>query len=364
MADSGEINMFWNDIQTAPPPLIPGPEELNPFTEDGVEFFLTLPGCGLPGENIKYGTVRGMLDDAYVRGLLAKTHTLIEATSGNTGLELATQAPLKPYKIKRVVLVTNPDLAFGKRGPLVLRGATLIDADRNGPDGEPSTIATARARGGGGWRADDDWHPNDGWLNLDQYGNRYNALYHERVTGPDIHSFMLGRLKKDLTAFYAGIGTGGTIIGVSNYLRNASDGKIRIGGVLCKPKEKIPGVRDRKRMMEITLPWEQSCDIVYEVGTRMAYLTTLWLLWLTLYSYGPSTGFAYVGALLDIHAHKVAGTLDKIRNKAGKVVVAVLAPDTYRPYIDHFHADLMPDWMRRSSAPLPWHELWGKDEKT
>lgn len=352
--DEKDTRGFWNvDIPSAP--IIKAPEELNPFAEDGVEFFISLAGCNLPGENIKYGTVLGMLNNAQKRGLLEKTTTLIEATSGNTGLALASLATLPPFSIRNIQLVTQPDLAFGKRGPLILRGATCID-----PEEDLSAIATARKLGGGGWRADASWQPDHGRLNLDQYSNPYNCLFHEKRTGLDIESQMLGRIKKTITVFCAGIGTGGTIIGVSRHLRSSLGKAIRIVGVLCKPGEKVPGVRDRARMAEITLPWEVACDndAIHEVGTRAAYLTTQWFLWLTPYSFGPSFGFAYAGALLDIHLQKQAGNLDLLRNRQGEIAVVVLAPDTYRPYIDHFHADLTSDMLRRSTAPMPWKLLW------
>jgi cysteine synthase A len=336
-------------LNIPPAPLIPVPDELNPFVDDDLEISISLAGCGAPGEQIKFWSALGMLENALARGVLQKTKRLIEATSGSTGLALASLAPLPPFNVPNVELVTQPDLAVGKRGPLILHGATCID-----PIDGQTAIATARMLGGGGWKETDGWGPNEGRLNLDQYGNLWNAKYHRERTGPDILA-----QERGIRILCAGIGTGGTIIGISDYLRAELGNRIKIVGVLCKPGQKIPGVRDEDRMKEITLPWRQALDVYYEVGTVASYLMTQWLLWLTPYSFGPSTGFALVGGLLHVHHLKETGALDDVpRNEEGKISMIVVSPDTYRPYIDHFHADLPADFLRRSTAPLPWKLLW------
>ncbi len=290
-----------------------------------------------------------MLWNADELGVLQGVHTLVENTSGNTGLGLLALARRPPFNIPNVRLIVQPDLADGKRGPLVLRGATFAE-----PEGELSGVATARKIGGGGWKPGNDWRADQGILNLDQYGNPLNSLFHRLRTGPNILEQEPG-----ITIFCCGFGTGGTGIGVGDYLRSQLENITIVGG-LCAPGQKIPGIRDRERMKDITLPWEETISpgACIEMGTRVSYLATLWLLWFSIESLGPSTGFAWMCLLQFLHQQKEAGVLDKHRNKRGKIKAVVLGPDTYRPYIDHFHANLPGDWIRRSKAPLPWTLLW------
>jgi|GEM_PF-1013206 len=324
-----------------PLPVIPIPDELNPFSADDVELFAAV-AFHLPYENIKFLTVLGLLEGAQERGALEGTHTIVEATSGNTGIVLAGMA--KAFGIPRVKLVVSPDLPDGKRYPLILAGAETIP-----PYDEMSGIATARKIGGGGWKPE-NWRHDNGHLNLDQYANPDGAKPHADITAGKI----LEQMDHPPTVFVAGIGSGGTLIGSAKTLRERTDGAVTTVGVLLAPGHEIPGVRDENRMKEITLPWREAADDIVYMETRPSYLASLWLNWITGTTPGPSSGFAYMGALKFLEKRKTAKTLDGLRAKDGKVRVVILFPDGQRPYGDRFTANLPYDWMRPSTAPLPW----------
>jgi cysteine synthase len=347
-----ELDRLWNPNQ--PLRIIPQPldKRINPFIDDGLRISAVM-GCDLPPhQNIKVLSVRGMILDAFKRGKLEGVTELVEATSGNTGGAILGDAI--HCGIHRVTLVVQPDLAVGKRDPLELLGARLI-----GPADNYSAIATARRMGGGGYSDDDAWGADNGVLNLDQYGNIHNADLHESYTGAWISIRM-----PEISLYVGGIGTGGTTIGVMKSLRRCCE-NVKSLGILCAPGQKIPGVRDRERMKEIRLPWEQALDAIVEIDTRQAYLTTLWLIRLTGLMYGPSGGFAHAGLLKFMKSCKDTGKpydLDQLRIKKGPkqglIEVAVMIPDTYRPYVDHFKSNLTAEQLRFSTSPLPESLLW------
>jgi cysteine synthase len=285
--------------------------------------------------------VLGLLNGAEKSGALDGAHTLVEATSGNTGIVLAGMA--KAFGISHVKLVVAPDLPDGKRYPLILAGADIIAPHEN-----MSAIATARALGGGGWKSN-NWHHDNGVLNLDQYANLDGTTLYADFVAPKI----LAQMSHAPTVFVAGIGTGGTLIGIGNGLRQRIK-NITTVGVLLAPWNEIPGVRDENRMKEITLPWREAADKIVEAETRPSYLASLWFNWIMGITPGPSSGFAYLGALQFLKNKKGAGTLNSVRDIDGKVRVVMLFPDGHRPYGDRFMANLPFEWTRPSTAPLPW----------
>ena len=330
----------WN---TWPLPVMSAPAELNPFQGDGVDLSVVL-AYHLPYANIKFLTVCGLLRGAEDRGVLGDVHTLVEATSGNTGLVLASLA--KAFKIKRVKLVVAPDLPDGKRYPLILTGAELIP-----PENGFSPIATARRLGGGGWKPQ-DWRPDGGCLNPDQYGNPDGTKMHAAFTAVKT----LEQLPYPPAVFVGGVGTGGTLIGVGQCLRSRVE-NIKIVGVLLSPGHEIPGVRDRTRMSEVSLPWRESLDRCVEVKTRPSYLASLWFNWVMGITPGPSSGLAYLGAMKFLRERKAAGALDELRDRNGRIHVAILFPDGNRPYGDRFTANLPFEYLKPQTAPRPWELL-------
>ncbi len=335
----------WNKW---PLPVMPVPGKLNPFAADRVDLSVAL-AYHLPYENIKFLTVLGLLSGAEESGMLRDVDTLVEATSGNTGVTLAAEA--KSFGNLRVKLVVAPDLPDGKRYPLIMTGADIVP-----PEDGLSAIATARRLGGGGWKAE-GWKADNGCLNLDQYANMDGVKLHTSFTAPKI----LKQLPYPPTLFVAGVGTGGTLGGISKHLRQIME-KIGIVGVLCSPGQEIPGIRDLNRMKEITLPWKESLDETVEIETRPSYLASLWFNWTMGLTPGPSSGFAYLGALKSLWRHNAAGTLDSLRDSEGRIHAVILFPDGNRPYGDRFMANLPFEYLKASKAPLPWqfpgNELW------
>ncbi len=152
-----------------------------------------------PAGSVKDRIARQMIAEAEDDGTLTPGRTIIEPSSGNTGIAMAMIARLRGYPIK-IVLPEN--VSIERRQLLEIFGAEIILS----PGGEGSNGAVKKAQG---LAAD---HPE--WAFLYQYANEANPRAHYRTTGPEIL-----RDCPDITHFAAGLGTSGTLMGVGTYLK-------------------------------------------------------------------------------------------------------------------------------------------------
>ena len=152
-----------------------------------------------PGGSVKDRIARAMVEDAESRGLLKPGATLVEPTSGNTGVGLALVAAVKGY---RLVLTMPETMSVERRRLAAAYGAEIVLTP--GSEGMKGAIAKANeiaaARGG---------------IILQQFENPANPACHEKTTGPEIWVDTDGAVD----AFVAGVGTGGTITGTARYLK-------------------------------------------------------------------------------------------------------------------------------------------------
>ena len=152
-----------------------------------------------PTGSVKDRIAKAMVDDAEKSGRLAPGATLIEPSSGNTGIALALVARVRGY---RLVVVMPENTSAERRQLLELYGAEVVSS----PAAGGSNGAIARA---GELAAQ---HPD--WVMLYQYGNQANVTAHYETTGPEIW-----RDLPEVTHFVAGLGTSGTLVGVGRYLK-------------------------------------------------------------------------------------------------------------------------------------------------
>lgn len=157
-----------------------------------------------PAGSIKDRTALALIRDAEARGLLEEGSTLVEASSGNTGIGLAQVAAARGY---RLILCLPASMSEERKRTLRAYGAELVLTD---PEGR-MTAAMAEAR-----RIADE----TGAIQAGQFTNPANPLVHYETTGPEIWEDMEG----DVDAFVYGSGTGGTITGVGRYLKERNPG--------------------------------------------------------------------------------------------------------------------------------------------
>ncbi len=175
-----------------------------------------------PAGSVKDRPAYSMISRAEARGDIKPGDTLIEATSGNTGIALAMVAAMRGYKM---ILVMPENQSIERRQSMTAYGAELILTPKDGSMELARDVAMKLQAEGEG-------------VVLDQFGNSDNPLAHYETTGPEIWRDTKGKV----THFVASMGTTGTIMGVSRYLKEQNPA-IQIIGVQPEEGSQIPGIR-------------------------------------------------------------------------------------------------------------------------
>ena len=262
-----------------------------------------------PGGSAKDRVAKAMLDDAEDRGLIGPGSTIIEPTSGNTGIGLAAICAQRGY---RCIIVMPDSMSLERQKLMAAYGAELVLTPGSG--GMMASIAKAKALAAA---IPGSWIPN-------QFSNAANAAAHYMTTGPEIWADCDG----DVDIFVAGVGTGGTITGGGRFLKEhnphcrivavepkssplLSAGKCGTHGIQGIGANFIPANLDRTIYNEVyPVTEEQSHAAARELAKREGILC------------GISSGAA-------LHAALVAA---KRPENAGKTIV-VLLPDTGERYL-------------------------------
>jgi len=185
---------------------------INRLAPQGVTMYVKLESFN-PGGSVKDRLAIGIIEDAEQRGLLAPGQTVVEATSGNTGIALAMVCAAKGYPFVAVMAET---FSVERRQIMRAYGAKVV-------------LTPGAERGTGMVRKAAELAEQHGWFLARQFENPANPAYHRQTTGPEILSDFAARR---LDAFVTGWGTGGTLTGAGQVLKRARpDLKI----VVCEP---------------------------------------------------------------------------------------------------------------------------------
>ncbi|HUD37897.1 MAG TPA: cystathionine beta-synthase [Streptosporangiaceae bacterium] len=273
-----------------------------------------------PGGSVKDRIALAMVLAAEESGELRPGGTIVEPTSGNTGVGLAIVAAERGYKC---VFVCPDKVAADKIATLRAYGAEVVvcptTVSPESPDSYYSVSDRLAAELPGGWK------PN-------QYANPANPMSHYLSTGPEVWNQTDGKV----THFVAGIGTGGTISGTGRYLKEVSGGRVKVIG--ADPEGSVySGGTGRPYLVEGVGEdfWPQTydktiCDQIVPVSDADSFLMTRRLASEEALLVGGSCGMAVVAAL-------------KVAESAGPDdVIVVLLPDGGRGYLSKVFND---DWM-------------------
>lgn len=194
-----------------------------------------------PAGSVKDRPAFAMIAEAEARGTIRPGDTLIEATSGNTGIALAMVAAIRGY---RMILIMPDNQTQERRDAMAAYGAELISVDKDaGMEGARDLALKMQADGIG--------------KVLNQFGNPDNPLAHYRSTGPEIWQQTAGTV----THFVSSMGTTGTIMGCSRYLKEQNPGLrvvglqpaegAQIAGIRRWPQEYLPSIYEAERVDEV-----------------------------------------------------------------------------------------------------------------
>lgn len=262
-----------------------------------------------PAGSVKDRAAKAMLDDAEAKGLIGKGSVIIEPTSGNTGIGIAAVGAARGY---RVIIVMPDSMSIERRKLMKAYGAELILTP--GKLGMKGAVDKA-----------EELHASiPGSIVAGQFVNPANPAAHRVGTGPEIWQDTDGKVD----IFVAGVGTGGTITGVGQYLKSMkqsvtvvavepesspllSEGKAGPHGIQGIGANFVPDVLDRGVIDKIvTVPDEAAYDMMRSLGRTEGVLA------------GISSGAALYAAV----------QLAKLPENAGKTIVALL-PDTGERYL-------------------------------
>ncbi|HBT57258.1 MAG TPA: cysteine synthase B, partial [Pseudomonas sp.] len=205
-----------------------------------------------PAGSVKDRPALSMIERAEARGDIQPGDTLIEATSGNTGIALAMAAAIKGY---RMVLIMPNNMSAERKAAMTAYGAELIEVTQaQGMEGARDLALRMQAEGQG--------------KVLDQFGNQDNPEAHYRGTGPEIWRDTNGTV----THFISSMGTTGTIMGTSRYLKEQNP-SIQIVGLQPVEGAAIPGIRRWPKEYLPTIFDDTRVDRVIDMGQQEAEVT-------------------------------------------------------------------------------------------
>ncbi len=280
---------------------------INRLAPEGVEMFVKAEAFN-PMSSVKDRLAIGIIEDAERKGMLSPGQTVIEATSGNTGIALAMVCAVKGYPF---VSVMAESFSIERRKLMRALGARLV-------------LTPAAERATGMVRVAEELAEKHGWFLTMQFDNLANPEYHRNTTGPEIIRDFAGRR---LDYYVSGYGTGGTITGAGDIIKLARpevriiatepEGAALLGGQAWAPHkiqgwtpDFIPGVLDQQVIDEVVTV---SDDEAISTARALAKEEGIFC--------GISSGGTFAAAL------KVAQ-----RAQAGQAILAML-PDTGERYL-------------------------------
>lgn len=222
-----------------------------------------------PAGSVKDRAAMNMILGAENRGLLKLGDTIIEATSGNTGIALAMVCAVKGYSL---ILIMPDNMSLERRAAMLAYGAEIIlVSESDGMEGARDLALKMQ-------------NENQG-LVLDQFANMDNVEVHFNTTGPEIWRDTKGQV----THFVASMGTTGTIVGTAKYLKSMNP-KIKVIGVQPEEGSSIPGIRKWPKEYIPKIYDEKNIDEIIYITQKQAENTTKDLAVYEGIFSGPSSG--------------------------------------------------------------------------
>jgi len=277
--------------------------KINPYSN--VNIFAKIEGTN-PGGSIKDRIALRMLEQAEREGKLAKEKTIIEATSGNTGIALAMIAAVKGYDVE---IVMSSAVSIERQKMIRAFGAktTLTDGDK-GTDGAIMKVRELVKQ-----------YPEK-YYTPDQFSNEYNKVAHYETTAKEICQQTSGQVDY----FVAAIGTSGTLMGVGSFLKKMCSPGVKIVSAEPVKGHYIQGLKNMEEAIVPVIYDKSQLDQVIKIDTEEAFAMARRLPKEEGIFVGMSSGAAMLAAL------KVA---EKIKSEEGVKNIVTIFPDRGEKYL-------------------------------
>lgn len=320
----------------APTPMVELPVDLNPLRADGVRLFAKMMPA-VPLMNIKSIPAFSMLEKAQERGRLDGVTNVIESSSGNTVLSLSVMARL--FGIDNTSALVDHSIAPSLQRLLRLFGIELHM--HAGPGHELFGKILPRSDRASKMGA------QPGWLNPNQYSNPDNPDGFAAWLGPDVWKQTGGRV----SLLSCGLGTCGTIVGVSRALREQNP-DVKVLACVPVPGQAIPGPREKSLLGDVAFPWQAAANDYAELTAEEGFAASIKLLRRGILG-GPSSGMNYAGAVNHLTGLKEQGLLaPMVAAKGGELWCVFLCCDSPLAHVDEYY-DILGDHYFPAVHPVP-----------
>jgi len=226
--------------------------KLQRINKGSSDLFVKLEGDN-PAGSVKDRAAMNMVSGAEDRGLIKVGDTIIEATSGNTGIALSMVCAIKGFKL---ILIMPDNMSIERRAAMKAYGAEIIlVSEDEGMEGARDLALRMQNEGKG--------------FVLNQFANKDNVEAHYKTTGPEIWKDTNGKI----THFVASMGTTGTIVGTAKYLKSKNP-KIKIIGVQPEEGSSIPGIRKWPKEYIPKIYDPKNIDEIIYISQKQAEETT------------------------------------------------------------------------------------------
>lgn len=298
-AGENSLKDYLNPANFAPTPLVELPTDMNPYAADGVKIFAKFMPM-VPLMNIKSLPAFSMLNEAYERGDLDGVKNIIESSSSNTVMSLSIIA--KVFGIDTTCALVDHSISPGLIKMLQLFGVEIFKHPSIGHElfGKIKPRRDRAAKMGS----------QNGWFNPNQYANPDNPEGFAKWLAPSIWEQTEGKL----SLLSCGLGTCGTMVGLSRYLRKQKE-DLEI--VACCPQsgQAVPGPREESLLWDVEFDWKTVYNTRVDLPAKDSFEKSMQLLRRGIMA-GPSSGMNYAGLLKHLEELKSSGKLTSMKEAA------------------------------------------------
>jgi cysteine synthase len=339
------VGYYYDNWKKASLPVIPITDNrVNPFSRFGLKM-VAIAGNTLPLGSVKVLAAVSMWEGLKDAGMVSRK--MVESSSGEFGKEFVFLAEEFGASIGDITIVMKGDVPPTKSMWPAAYGAQTIKLTT-----AQTPIQYCREIGGGGWIEGRGWHPTNKTINPDQYAWPGIKGYYRDWAVPKMLESTGG-----IDWLVSPVGTGGTLIGFEEGLREHSDRDTEVIAAVCAPGHEIPGMRTAASSSppEVLQPWRAAVKEIVPVERKPAFLCAPWVSRAIRIPTGPSGGGTYVAACRFIQQLIDKGEGERLHDRT----LAFIVHDNVAAYVGDRYPEFDPDDLYINKAPWPKQLIFG-----